>query len=210
MPTYDPSLSVRAARSLYFRDNGFGDGDDGNYAEAWVDFKIGPIPLPFPNSAPRVRAVRYHDLHHVLTGYATDTRSEFEIAAWEIGAGCRDFWAAWQLNLGGLAAGMVSIPGRTFRAFVRGRRSKSLYGRDFEALLDRTVGDLRAECGVDQPAKARARASDVALFGIAWAAGICVGLATFAALIVLLPLLALIGLLRGAVSPAGARKASTA
>ena len=210
MPTYDPSLSVRAARSLYFRDNGFGDGDDGNYAEAWVDFKIGPIPLPFPNSAPRVRAVRYHDLHHVLTGYATDTRSELEIAAWEIGAGCRDFWAAWQLNLGGLAAGMVSIPGRTFRAFVRGRRSKSLYGRDFEALLDRTVGDLRAECGVDQPAKARTRASDVALFGIAWAAGICVGLATFAALIALLPLLALIGLLRGAVSPAGARKASTA
>jgi hypothetical protein len=205
MPTFDPSLSMRAARSLYFRENGFGEGDDGNYADAWVDFKIGPIPLPFPNSAPRVRAVRYHDLHHVLTGYATDTRSEFEIAAWEIGAGCGDFWAAWQLNLGGLAAGMMSIPGRTFRAFVRGRRSKSLYGRDFEALLDRTVGDLREESGVDRPAKARA--SDVALFGIAWVTGLCVGLATFAALIALLPLLALIGILRGAPR---ARKASAA
>jgi hypothetical protein len=47
----------------------------------------------------------------------------------------------------------------------------------------------------------------VALFGIAWATGICVGIATFAALIALLPLLALIGLLRGAPR---ARKATAA
>jgi hypothetical protein len=174
MTTYDPSLSMtlRAARDQYFAVNGF--GDDGGYAAPWVDFKLGPIPMPFPNTAGRVRAVRYHDLHHVLTGYATDTRSEFEISAWELGAGCKNFWAAWQLNLSGLSAGMLSIPRRTFRAFVRGRHATSLYGREFEPLLDRTVGEMRAECGLDRPAAARA--SDVALFALAWAVAAVSGL----------------------------------
>src|SRR4051812_17637276 len=93
---YDPSLTLRAARDAYFTANGF--GADGGYAAAWVDFKLGPVPLPFPNTASRVRAVGYHDLHHVLTGYRTDTVGEFLIAAWELGAGCERFFTAWQLN----------------------------------------------------------------------------------------------------------------
>lgn len=169
---YAPSLTLRAARDLYFAANGF--GADGGYSSPWVDFKLGPIPMPFPNSAGRVRAVRFHDLHHILTGYATDTMGELEIAAWELGAGCKDFLAAWQLNLGGLAAGMVASPRRMLRAFRRGRRSESLYGRDLEALLERTVGEMREECGVDRPIEARA--SDYPRFVAAWSAGIFVGL----------------------------------
>lgn len=194
MTTYDPSLSLRAARDVYFEANGF--GEDGGYSAAWVDFKLGPIPMPFPNTPGRVRAVRYHDLHHVLTGYATDTPGELEISAWELGAGCKDFWAAWQLNLGGLAAGAVAIPRRTFRAFVRGRRTSSLYGLDFEALLDRTVGQTRAACGLEQPAAARF--SDYPLFAAAWAVGTVVGLLSFAALLVFGPVLFLVGLVRRA------------
>src|SRR5262249_54266001 len=106
--SYDPSLTLRAARAAFFEANGF--GADGGYSAKWVDFKLGPIPMAFPNTASRVRAVRYHDLHHVLTGYATDLRGEFEISAWELGAGCKDFWMAWQLNLAGLAGGMLMIP----------------------------------------------------------------------------------------------------
>ena len=51
--------------------------------------------MPFPNTPSRKRAVRYHDLHHALTGYATDLTGEFEISAWEIGSGCADHVAAW-------------------------------------------------------------------------------------------------------------------
>ena len=76
---------MRDSRRTYFEKNAF--GVDGGYEDAWVDFKLGPIPFPFPNSAPRVRAVKFHDLHHVLTGYDTNFTGEVEISAWEIGAG---------------------------------------------------------------------------------------------------------------------------
>lgn len=182
---YDPAMTMREARDRYFEDNHF--GDDGGYGSPWVDFKLGPIPMPFPNTKARVRAVRYHDLHHIVTGYATDTLGEFEISAWEIGAGCKGFLAAWQLNLGGLAAGVLSVPRRTFRAFVRGRRARSLYDRDYDALLDRTVGEVTAEIAPDVPAEARA--SDVALFAASFVAGFVAALPTFALLLVGGPLL---------------------
>ncbi|AUX27768.1 hypothetical protein SOCEGT47_083660 [Sorangium cellulosum] len=166
---YDEDLTMREARAIYFEVNAF--GADGGYGDAWVDFKLGPLPVPFPNTRARVRAVRFHDLHHVLTGYDTSTIGEFEISAWELGAGCKDFVAAWQLNLGGLVAGLVSAPRRTVRAFLRGRRSESLYGRPFEALLDRTVGDLRREMRVDEPV-AGPTAGDVLTLALASLGGL--------------------------------------
>ena len=184
MIAYDPESTMREARARYFEDNDF--GDDGGYGEKWVDFKLGPVPFPFPNTPMRVRAVRYHDLHHVITGYDTDLRGEFEISAWEIAAGCRSFVVAWQLNLGGLAGGVFLIPRRTFHAFLRGRHSQSLYGQPFEPLLDATVDEVRGEMRV--PAEVpRARVSDVALFGAAVAAGLVVGTTTFALGLVTLP-----------------------
>ena len=63
---YDPEQTMRQARELYFAANHF--GTDGGYSDAWVDLKLGPVPLPFPNTASRVRALRFHDLHHILTG----------------------------------------------------------------------------------------------------------------------------------------------
>lgn len=171
MTTYEASLDLRAARDRYFLDNAF--GEDGGYSAKWVDFMLGSIPVPFPNTAGRVRAVRFHDLHHVLTGYATDALGEFEISAWEIGAGCKDYLAAWQINLGGLAAGVVTIPRRTFAAFARGRRATSLYGRDYDALLERTVGEMQAECGLADGAPAP-RAADYLLFAAATVAGVVV------------------------------------
>src|SRR5262245_43059002 len=117
----------------YFDENGF--GDDGGYSAAWVDFHLGPIPFPFPNTTARKRAVPFHDLHHIVTGYRTDVSGEFQISAWEIGSGCRDFVAAWQLNLGGIAGGAFRCPQETFHAFVRGRHSKNLYDRTYDAAL---------------------------------------------------------------------------
>ncbi len=181
---FEPTATLREARTRYFADNGF--GADGGYQSAWVDFMLGPVPFPFPNTPARVRAVRYHDLHHVLTGYATDFWGETDISAWELGAGCRDYAAAWQLNLGGLAAGALCRPVRTFQAFVRGRRSRSLYGLPFDELLQQTVGDVRQRLGIS-PANPRARFADFALFAATALVGLVVGVTTFALIVPLLP-----------------------
>lgn len=195
---YDPSMTLRAARDRYFEDNHF--GADGGYGAAWVDFKLGPLPMPFPNTAARRRAVVYHDLHHIVTGYRTDFLGELEIGAWEIGAGCKGFVVPWQLNLAGLYTGAFLIPRRTFHAFVRGRRTASLYGRDVDALLDRTVGEVTGELLSNEPVTPRA--SDYALFALAFAAGGLASLASLALLLVGAPLFFLLGLLRPAPRPA--------
>jgi len=181
---YDPSSTVFEARRAYFESNSF--GPNGGYDEAWVDFKIGPIPLPFPNTAARIAAVKVHDLHHIATGYATDLAGEMEIAAWEIGAGCGRFVAAWVLNLSGLAFGTLVWPRRVFKAFVRGRRSTSLYGRSLDELLQGTVGDIRRSTSSDDANDAFTLA-DVGLFAMTWIVGSAVGLVFFGLALPLMP-----------------------
>lgn len=148
MSAYEPAMTMRDARAQYFEDNHF--GDDGGYNDTWVKLKLGPVPLYLYNGASRRYAVRFHDLHHILTGYRTDWPGEFEISAWEIAAGCADAGFAWFINLQGMLAGMVVLPGRTARAFYRGRHSQSLYRYPFDGMLDATVAELRDRSGVDR------------------------------------------------------------
>ncbi|NNL64973.1 MAG: hypothetical protein HKP30_01895, partial [Myxococcales bacterium] len=103
------------ARTRYYRANGF--DEDGGDSRSWVRVALGPLPLYFPNSDARRRAVRYHDVHHVLTGYGTDWAGEAEIGAWEVASGCRDHLAAWHLNLSVMWVGLFVAPRRTWRAF---------------------------------------------------------------------------------------------
>ena len=149
MTTSDSAISVGEARTRYFERAGF--PPDGGYSASFVSLgKLGPIPLGFPNSDSRRRAVVMHDLHHVATGYGTDWAGEGEISAWEISAGCGRFAFAWFINLQGMVMGWVVSPGRTWRAWVRGRHSRSLYAEGYsDALLRETVGGLRARLGLD-------------------------------------------------------------
>ena len=127
---------------------------------------------------------------------------ESEIAAWELGAGCRDFAAAWVLNLAGIGGGLVFAPRRALRAFVRGRRSRSFYGADLDELLDLTVAEARERMGVDVASRAAPTAGDVARFGAAAALGLVVGTAFIAAGVVLAPVgLALNALRKRAARP---------
>ena len=175
-------ITLRAALAGYFADNGF--GADGGYGDAWVDFSLGPLPFPFPNTEGRKRAVRFHDLHHLVTGYPTDTVGELTISAWEIGAGCGDFYAAWVINLSGMGLGALVAPSRVFRAFVRGRGSRTFYGEVYEEVLEERVADARA-------ARVRDRAptlGDRALFAAGAAVGCAVATVFAAAALPLLPL----------------------
>jgi hypothetical protein len=144
----DATRTVAQARDEYFRENGFSlDG----YTSRWVVLKVGPVPVAFPNTAARQAAVPLHDLHHVATGYATTWTGEAEISAWELAAGCGRYHAARFLDWGGAAVGLLIAPRATWRAFVRGRHSRTLYDGVFsDELLALTVGDLRARLRVDR------------------------------------------------------------
>jgi hypothetical protein len=153
---YEDGSSVRAAREQYFAANGFSEA---SYKDSWVTIrKLGPVPLGFPNSASRKRAIPLHDLHHVATGYATTWTGEAEIGAWEIAGGCTDHWAAWVLNTGAFAYGLVLAPRRTYRAFVHGRHCRTLYHLGWDdSLLDLSVAELRHKLGADRDIRPTAR-----------------------------------------------------
>ncbi|PTL83266.1 hypothetical protein [Vitiosangium sp. GDMCC 1.1324] len=151
--SHEATLTLRQARERYFEENGFGQG--GNYDKRWVRVDVGPVPFWFPNSKERVRALRFHDLHHVLTGYRTDFPGECEISAWEVAGGCTDHAAAWVLNLMGMGAGLFFMPRRLARAFQRGLHTRNLYRSEYgETLLGRTVEDMRRELGMETPVPA--------------------------------------------------------
>ncbi|MFN0253115.1 MAG: hypothetical protein ACKV2T_39950 [Kofleriaceae bacterium] len=160
MGEYDEAKTVRDARELYFDLNGFSAA---TYSEPWVRFKVGFLPVVFPNTASRKRAIPLHDLHHIATGYATTLVGEAEIGAWEVGGSCTNYWAAWVLNLSAVWYGLLIAPHRVYRAFVRGRHSRTLYRSGWsDALLNISVGELRAS--VLPPGEVRATWEDRAAF----------------------------------------------
>ncbi|HVZ41345.1 MAG TPA: hypothetical protein VHI13_18845 [Candidatus Kapabacteria bacterium] len=177
---YSPDLPMREARRIYFDRYGF---INGGYDERWVKLKAGPIPIYFPNIPSRVVAAQYHDLHHVLTEYTATWIGEAEIGAWEVASGCRHHWPAWILNLSAMGVGMAIAPGRTYRAFIRGRSCGNLYALPFDDMLLRaTVGSLRMQLGLNRSA-VRSSPGSIASF-VLW---------TFIAVIItLFPLLVVI------------------
>jgi hypothetical protein len=157
---YEPMMSVHEARTHYFADNAF--GDDGGYNDRWVViYKLGPISLAIPNTAGRVAAVRYHDLHHLATGYDTDFLGEAEIAAWELASGCTRFPAAWVLNSLAMPVGLLRDSKRIQQAFMRGCRTRNLYAEPFaDNLLTERLGALRERLGMTRASNEAMTASE--------------------------------------------------
>jgi hypothetical protein len=143
-----PTMTMEAARSEYYRVNGF--GDDGGDSLDWVPLTFWRFTIKIPNTKARKKAVKIHDLHHIVTGYRTDLRGESEIAAWELASGCLRMPAAFVLNMFALAIGVVIAPRRVWRAWRRGRKTKNLYSHDtVDALLPQDVATVRASLGLD-------------------------------------------------------------
>lgn len=167
----DDDRTLGEARTRYFADNGF--AADGGYGDKWVRLQMGPIALRIPNTPARVHSVRFHDLHHVLTGYGTHWTGEGEIAAWEIASSCAGHTAAWILNLWAMAIGLCIAPRAIGRAFVRGRRTRNLYREPWDdAWLTTRVGDLRQRLGLDRAAGAGERTNGAERATLAaWSAG---------------------------------------
>jgi hypothetical protein len=177
-------MTVAEARARYFAENGFSLA---SYEHRWVRLRIAGIPIAFPNVRSRRRAIPFHDLHHVATGYRTTLRGEAEIGAWEIGACFGDrsvahYWAAWILNLSAFSWGLMLAPRRVYRAFVRGRSCTSLYQAGWsDDLLRLEVEELRRRLGLDR-APRRAAWSDRAAFAACVALVVMPGVAALVAL----------------------------
>lgn len=145
---YGDDSIVADARADYFSRAGF--ASDGGYNDRWVWLKAGRVRFfAFPNTAARVRAVKLHDLHHLLAEYDTTWAGEAEIGAWELAAGCGRHYAAWVLNSAAVLVGLLLYPRRVGAAFARGRRSRTLYATEFsDDLLRLTVGELRRRLSI--------------------------------------------------------------
>ena len=151
------SLTLREARAAFYRRNGFPQ-DGGADEHRWSPFGCRDLKAHLPNFKWRRRALPVHDLHHVLTGYEFSPCGEFQISAWEFAAGRYPNALSTLFCLPLVCMGAVVIPRKTFAAFVRGRRSKTLYFvHDVDALLDRTVRDVQCEFLPSGSARANGR-----------------------------------------------------
>lgn len=150
MQTPEASTVQEALASFYDRERLPRNGSD---ARRWA-IRIGPVSVVLPNFSWRAKALPLHDLHHLLTGYPCTPSGEFEIAAWEFAAGRfpHPFATAFCLPLVGMGA--LLRPRRTFRAFVRGRASTTLYAQGLsEGLLCADIEQLKqASLPAVQPA----------------------------------------------------------
>lgn len=111
----------------------------------------GCLLVPLPNIEVRHRYLKYHDLHHLITGYTVGRIGEGEVSAWELGSGSAFVSPVLGfMNLIALSTGLVLQPRRMWRAFVRGINSRNLYRPRVRADVDsgrwRDLASLREYC----------------------------------------------------------------
>jgi hypothetical protein len=115
-----------------------------------VKVYTGCLLVPLPNIEARHTYLKYHDLHHLLTGYGVGRIGEGEVSAWELGTGSMFVSPILgTMNLIALSTGLVLQRRRMWRAFKRGCASRNLYPASVRVRVDagewQDVSALRAE-----------------------------------------------------------------
>jgi hypothetical protein len=152
---YPAEWSVRRALDAYHAENGFSAEQ---YDSPKTEASVFGIKFSVPNTEAHARALRYHDLHHVVTGFGTDLTGEGEISAYEVRGGLvsSGLYVS-MIVLGAAAFGFVMSPRRVWRAFAASRGTRDLWALDarYDSLLDMSVGELREMCGVPKSGLAK-------------------------------------------------------
>jgi len=142
-------LAVRSALDAYLGENAFTTAE---YDARTVTVTFWGVSFTLPNPPSRRLAVRFHDLHHVITGYGTDPAGEFEVSAWELRHGIGVFGVYVRLIiLGGALAGMLIYPRRTLAAWKAAKAAPRFSKPTlefYEVLMNLSVGELREHFGV--------------------------------------------------------------
>jgi len=119
----------------FYRRSGFGDVI--GTRPRTVRVYTGCLLVPMPNIEARRRFLKYHDLHHLVTGYSIGRIGEGEVSAWELGTG--SFFvspALGLMNLIALSTGLVLDRRRMWKAFRLGCNSRNLYSAATRADVD--------------------------------------------------------------------------
>jgi hypothetical protein len=147
MEVYNDDILIKDALSQMF--DRFNIPANAYTAKSFI-IRVGKIPIHVPNIPARIKIARYHDIHHIITGYPADWRGEAEIGAWEIATGCRKSFIAWFLNSGAVIVGLFMHPKAVLKAFQRGRNTRTNLYHDFEyePLLSMTVKEVREKIGL--------------------------------------------------------------
>lgn len=189
MAIYDSAQTINKSLEIYFIKENL--GKDGGLNEAWGRIKIWKFYIPIPNTKARKKALVFHDIHHILTGYDGDWRGEVSIGGWEIASGCGKYWVAWLLNLGAMGVGLFIYPRSIFNAFIRGKRTENLYHHMMpqEQAMQMQVGELQRKLKLNQDVSGKVTTNEILSF-LSWS--IVALTVTFAPLVLLLFILKLI------------------
>lgn len=141
-------MTIEEELRAFYKKHGFGDAL-GSRART-VPVYTGCLLVPLPNIETRRRYLKYHDIHHLITGYSVGRIGEGEVSAWELGAGSALISPTLGImNLIALSTGLALKPKRMWRAFRRGCESLTLYPQSIRAQVDqghwRTTEDLRGD-----------------------------------------------------------------
>src|SRR5437762_12545726 len=128
-------MTLQEELAFFYRKSGFGDVVGAR--PRTVAVYTGCLLVPMPNIETRRRFLKYHDLHHIVTGYSVGRIGEGEVSAWELGSGSASVSPVLgAMNLIALSTGLVLQPGRMWRAFRRGCASRNLYPAATRAQVD--------------------------------------------------------------------------
>lgn len=140
MESFAAHRLVVEGRDLYLAENGF---NTDAYEAASVVVSLFGVSFRTPTTERRRRALKLHDLHHVVTGFGTDLVGEAEISAWELRRGLRGLGIyVGAIVLSVTLVGLFIGPRRTVRSWRASRGDGSLFHtkRDYESLLQMSVG----------------------------------------------------------------------
>jgi hypothetical protein len=151
MPSLDEELAA------FYRKSGFGEVVGAR--PCTVKVYTGCLLVPLPNIEARHTYLKYHDLHHMVTGYGVGRIGEGEVSAWELGTGSMFVSPTLgTMNLIALSTGLVLQRKRMWKAFERGCASRNLYRAATRADVDAgrwaDVAALRADLLESSPPRA--------------------------------------------------------
>ena len=119
-------MTLQDELAAFYKRNGFGEVVGAR--PLTVPVYTGCMLVPLPNIETRRRFLKYHDLHHLVTGYSVGRIGEGEVSAWELGTGSAFVSPTLGvMNLIAVSTGLVLEPKRMWRAFCRGCTSRNLY-----------------------------------------------------------------------------------
>ncbi|NQZ33514.1 MAG: hypothetical protein HRU06_19765 [Oceanospirillaceae bacterium] len=128
-------MSIQQELAAFYKRVGFGENI--GKRSLTVPVYTGCLLVPLPNIETRHKYLKYHDLHHIMTGYSVGRIGEGEVSAWELGTGSfLNNPLLGIMNLIALSTGLVLEPARMWQAYLRGCISNNLYRAKTRTAVD--------------------------------------------------------------------------